>query len=59
VGLSVLPDDTQVGLQGSGLVIVNPPWQLDVRLQELLPPLHALLSPEGLGGTRVEWLVGE
>jgi len=59
VGLSVLPDDTQVGLQGSGLVIVNPPWQLDVRLQELLPPLHALLSPEGLGGTKVEWLVGE
>jgi 23S rRNA (adenine2030-N6)-methyltransferase len=59
VSLSVLPDDTQVGLQGSGLVIVNPPWQLDVRLQELLRPLHALLSPEGLGGTRVEWLVGE
>jgi 23S rRNA (adenine2030-N6)-methyltransferase len=59
VTLSVLPDDAQVGLPGSGLVIVNPPWQLDVRLQELLPQLHGLLSPEGLGRTSVEWLVGE
>jgi 23S rRNA (adenine2030-N6)-methyltransferase len=59
VSLSVLPDDAQVGLQGSGLVIVNPPWQLDVRLQELLPQMHALLSPEGLGRTSVAWLVGE
>jgi len=59
VTLSVLPDDTQVGMQGSGLVIVNPPWQLDARLQEVLPQLHALLSPEHLGRTTVEWLVGE
>lgn len=59
VSLSVLPDDTQVGLQGSGLAIVNPPWQLDARLEELLPTLHALLSPEGTGRTSVEWLVGE
>jgi 23S rRNA (adenine2030-N6)-methyltransferase len=57
--LSVLPDDAQVGMHGSGLVIVNPPWQLDARLQELLPKLHALLSPEGHGRTTVEWLVGE
>ena len=59
VSLSVLPDDTEVAMQGSGLVIVNPPWQLDTRLEELLPQLHALLSPEGAGRTRVEWLVGE
>jgi 23S rRNA (adenine2030-N6)-methyltransferase len=59
VSLSVLPDDTEVAMQGSGLVIVNPPWQLDTRLEELLPQLHALLSPEGVGRTRVEWLVGE
>jgi 23S rRNA (adenine2030-N6)-methyltransferase len=59
VNLSVLPDDTAVGMQGSGVVLVNPPWQLDARLQELLPQLHALLSPEGSGRTQVEWLVGE
>jgi 23S rRNA (adenine2030-N6)-methyltransferase len=59
VSLRVLPDDAQVGMSGAGLVIVNPPWQLDARLQELLPQLHKLLSPEGLGGSKVEWIVPE
>ena len=59
VRLSVLPADAQVGMAGAGLVIVNPPWLLDERLRELLPPLHRLLSPEGVGGTSVEWRVPE
>jgi len=59
VRLSILPADAQVGLAGAGLVIVNPPWLLDRRMQELLPVLHRLLSPEGAGGTSVEWLVPE
>jgi 23S rRNA (adenine2030-N6)-methyltransferase len=59
VSLRVLPDDAQVGMGGAGLVIVNPPWQLDERLKELLPQLHNLLSPEGLGGSTVEWIVPE
>jgi 23S rRNA (adenine2030-N6)-methyltransferase len=57
--LSVMPADTPVGLHGSGLVIVNPPWQLDTRLAELLPDLHRLLVPDGAGGTTVEWWAGE
>ena len=59
VTLSVLPADAQVGMSGAGLVIINPPWLLDERLQELLPQLHRLLSPDGLGGTSVDWLVPE
>jgi 23S rRNA (adenine2030-N6)-methyltransferase len=59
VTLRVLPNDAQVGMGGAGLVIVNPPWQLDARLGELLPELHRLLSPEGLGGTSVDWIVPE
>jgi len=59
VQLSVLPIDAQVGMAGAGLAIVNPPWMLDERLKELLPQLHRLLSPEGSGGTSVEWLVPE
>ena len=55
----VLPADTQLGMAGAGLVIVNPPWLLDERLAALLPQLHALLSPEGLGGTDLQWLVPE
>jgi 23S rRNA (adenine2030-N6)-methyltransferase len=57
--LSVMPDDTPVGMRGSGLVIVNPPWQLDERLNELLPDLHRLLVPDGGGGTSVEWWAAE
>ena len=57
--LSVLPADTPVGLRGSGLVIVNPPWQLDARLGELLPDLHRLLVPDASGGTSVEWWAEE
>ena len=59
VRLNVLPADAQVGMAGAGLVLVNPPWMLDERLAELLPQLHRLLSPEGVGATSVEWLVPE
>ena len=59
VTLDVLPSDAQVGMAGAGLVLVNPPWQIDARLRELLPKLHRLISPDGLGGTRVDWLVPE
>jgi 23S rRNA (adenine2030-N6)-methyltransferase len=59
VSLSVLPEDAQVGMPGAGLLIVNPPWLLDERLSALLPALHRLLSPQGLGSCHVEWLVPE
>ena len=59
VSLRILPPDAQVGMSGAGLTIVNPPWMLDDRLKELMPQLHRLLSPEGPGEFRVEWLVPE
>ena len=57
--LSVLPADTAIGMQGCGLAIVNPPWQLDLRLKELLPALQHLLAVDGAGTSSVEWLVPE
>lgn len=52
--LWIHPRDNRVGLNGSGLLIVNPPWQLDVRMREWLPQLHALLDPApSRGGWRV------
>jgi 23S rRNA (adenine2030-N6)-methyltransferase len=59
VTLSILPEDSGVGLWGSALVVVNPPWQLDTRLAALLPQLHGLVSTDGAGGTSVNWLVPE
>ena len=46
-------------LYGCGMIIVNPPWQLDEKLRALLPQLLACLQPGGQGKTRVEWLVPE
>jgi 23S rRNA (adenine2030-N6)-methyltransferase len=59
VSLDVLPQDSGAGMPGAGLVIVNPPWQLDSRLKQLLPQLHALLSIRGAGGWGLKWLVPE
>ena len=32
------------GMYGSGMLVVNPPWQLEVQLQELLQPLQVALG---------------
>lgn len=59
ITLGVRPQDAQVGMGTSGLVIVNPPWQIDAQLGDLLPELHRRLAPDGQGGTSVEWWVPE
>jgi 23S rRNA (adenine2030-N6)-methyltransferase len=57
--LCVHPDDSRAGLNGSGIVTVNPPWRLDDDLRALLPGLHALLAEDGAGRTRVGFIAGE
>jgi 23S rRNA (adenine2030-N6)-methyltransferase len=57
--LSVRPLDSPLGLNGSGLIVANPPWQLDSELLPVHEELHRILSPDGQGGSRVEWLVPE
>jgi 23S rRNA (adenine2030-N6)-methyltransferase len=57
--LCVHPDDSRAGLNGSGLVIVNPPWQLEEDLRQILPVLHAALADGGAGRCDVVRLAGE
>ena len=57
--LCVHPDDSRAGLNGSGLVTVNPPWQLEEDLRLVLPALHASLAAGTAGRTRVERIAGE
>lgn len=57
--LGVRPADSPLGLNGSGLVIANPPWQFDEEIAHALREAHAALAPDGAGGTSVRWLVGE
>jgi len=55
--LTVRPADSPVGLNGSGLVIANPPWKFDAEIVEALREAHGALSEAG--GSRVDWLAGE
>ncbi|KAB7770147.1 23S rRNA (adenine(2030)-N(6))-methyltransferase RlmJ [Xanthomonas maliensis] len=53
--LQVRPDDSPLRLTGSGLLIVNAPWQFDQVLAPVLPVLKTLLGEAG-ASTRLEWL---
>jgi 23S rRNA (adenine2030-N6)-methyltransferase len=57
--LTVRPADSPLGLNGSGIVIANPPWRFDEEMRPALGELHQLLDPERKGGSKVEWLVAE
>jgi 23S rRNA (adenine2030-N6)-methyltransferase len=46
-------------LLGSGLLIINPPWQLDGELTTILPWLWSVLSPRQHGQWLVDWLLPE
>jgi 23S rRNA (adenine2030-N6)-methyltransferase len=46
-------------LNGSGIIVVNPPWRLAAELEDLLPALVKILSQPGQGSFQVGWLVGE
>jgi len=45
-------------LAGCGMLLINPPWQLDRTLNQLLPQLQSMLEIEG-GEASLRWLVGE
>lgn len=59
IEFNLRPADSPLGLNGSGMLIANPPWQLDVDLRVALDELLRLLSAERTGKVRIEWLVGE
>jgi 23S rRNA (adenine2030-N6)-methyltransferase len=52
--LWIYPRDSRVGLNGSGLAIVNAPYQVDERMRVWMPELQKALDPSGVGGTSVE-----
>ncbi len=54
--LWVHPCDSQVALNGSGLVILNPPYQVAERMREWLPVLRTMLDADRTGGELVEVL---
>jgi 23S rRNA (adenine2030-N6)-methyltransferase len=56
--LIVSPLSDPSRLNGSGLILINPPWILENELSMLLP-LVRLLQREGKGRFTLDWLAGE
>jgi 23S rRNA (adenine2030-N6)-methyltransferase len=57
IELCVTEPDSTVGLNGSGMLVINPPWQFEAGAARWQPQLHDLLG--GKSGTRIQWLVNE
>ncbi|MET0659164.1 MAG: 23S rRNA (adenine(2030)-N(6))-methyltransferase RlmJ [Steroidobacteraceae bacterium] len=58
--LAIRPRDSAVGLNGSGVLITNPPYQLEIGLKEAHAELLPLLAEAPHAGDQsVRWLVEE
>lgn len=52
--LWVHPCDSRIALNGSGLIIIHPPYQLAERMRVWVPQLVGMLDAAGTGGSLVE-----
>jgi 23S rRNA (adenine2030-N6)-methyltransferase len=57
--LLVQPDDSPLRLNGCGMLIANPPWQLDATLAAMLPALLGLLAQSPRASQCLRWLCGK
>ena len=46
-------------MRGSGMVLINPPWQIDQQVAEVMPWLARVLAAAGAAEPLHEWLVPE
>lgn len=57
IELSIANPGSKTGLLGSGMLVINAPWQLDKQMKTLLPLLHQQLAIQGEGDHRVQWMI--
>lgn len=57
--LLVHPDDSPLRLNGSGMLILNAPWNLDDSLRDSLRTLASLLSQDRPAEWKLDWLLDE
>jgi 23S rRNA (adenine2030-N6)-methyltransferase len=57
--LWIYPRDSRVGLNGSGLLLVNPPYQFQARAALWQDELRQILDPTQRGGSSVHWLTSQ
>lgn len=63
--LNVYPSDIAMGLNGTGMLIINPPWKFDNYANDIIRYLQPILKPDDTPkmsveeSCKVKWLVGE
>jgi 23S rRNA (adenine2030-N6)-methyltransferase len=57
--LSILPESWSASLRGSGMLVVNPPFEFEGEARSLLDWLWRALSPDHEGRAQSRWLVPE
>lgn len=59
IRFEVRPPSPEPRLDGTGMIVVNPPYPLEAELRSLLPALKTLLAESPHAKWTVEWLAGE
>ncbi|MDG2947418.1 23S rRNA (adenine(2030)-N(6))-methyltransferase RlmJ [Bisgaard Taxon 10/6] len=59
IELAVRPDSDQRGMTASGMIVINPPWQLETQMKSILPYLTEVLVPSGTGKWSLNWITPE
>lgn len=57
--LMIRAPSSEPRLDGTGMIIVNPPFTLEAELQIILPALSKILSDQPNAGFKVDWIRGE
>ncbi|TPK74987.1 23S rRNA (adenine(2030)-N(6))-methyltransferase RlmJ [Mesorhizobium sp. B2-4-18] len=59
IEFEIRPASSDPSLDGTGMVVVNPPFTLEGELRTMLPALHKLLAVGKPAHWSLEWLAGE
>lgn len=55
--MCVSEQETEFGMHGSGMAIINAPYQLDKQLEQILPSLTQTMAQDAAAYHKLEWLV--
>ena len=59
IELTIKSASPELRLDGSGMIVVNPPFMLEEELKAILPVLTTVLAEDSGAGFRLDWLAGE
>ena len=57
--IRIAGDGSLLRMKGCGLLILNPPWQIEAEIRAVLPALVQALKVDSGAGSQIGWLVPE